>query len=117
MRNGSAAIIYFTNTEKFGRTTAASQYFLKMAGFLGIPVLAWNADNTGLDREIRARDSDIITGHLQLAPGLHHQVDALLSILHRYGWRQFGILTTEIAGHDDFIQVIRDKVKDEKSRF
>lgn len=31
MGNGSAAIIYFTNTEKFGRSTAASQYFLQMA--------------------------------------------------------------------------------------
>jgi len=47
--NGSAAILYFTNTEKFGRSTAASQYFLQMAGFLGIPVIAWNADNSGLE--------------------------------------------------------------------
>ena len=46
--NGSAAILYFTNTEEFGRRTAASQYFLQMAGFLGIPVIAWNADNAGL---------------------------------------------------------------------
>ena len=49
INNGSVAIIYFTNTEKFGRSTAASQYFLQMAGFLGIPVIAWNADNAGLE--------------------------------------------------------------------
>ena len=49
LNNGSVAIIYFTNTEKFGRSTAASQYFLQMAGFLGIPVIAWNADNAGLE--------------------------------------------------------------------
>ena len=49
LSNGSVAIIYFTNTEKFGRSTAASQYFLQMAGFLGIPVIAWNADNAGLE--------------------------------------------------------------------
>ena len=49
LSTGSAAILYFTNTEKFGRSTAASQYFLQMAGFLGIPVIAWNADNTGLE--------------------------------------------------------------------
>ena len=49
LHNGSVAIIYFTNTEKFGRSTAASQYFLQMAGFLGIPVIAWNADNAGLE--------------------------------------------------------------------
>ena len=47
--NGSVAILYFTNTEQFGRQTAASQYFLQMAGFLGIPVIAWNADNAGLE--------------------------------------------------------------------
>ena len=49
MSNGSVAILYFTNTEQFGRRTAASQYFLQMAGFLGIPVIAWNADNAGLE--------------------------------------------------------------------
>ena len=52
LNNGSVAIIYFTNTEKFGRSTAASQYFLQMAGFLGIPVIAWNADNAGLESVI-----------------------------------------------------------------
>ena len=52
LANGSVAIIYFTNTEKFGRSTAASQYFLQMAGFLGIPVIAWNADNAGLESVI-----------------------------------------------------------------
>ena len=50
LSNGSAAIVYFSNTEKFGRSTAASQYFLQMAGFLGIPVIAWNADNNGLEK-------------------------------------------------------------------
>ena len=50
MANGSAAILYLSNAEKFGQSTAASQYFLKMAGFLGIPVIAWNADNTGLEK-------------------------------------------------------------------
>ena len=50
-------VIFFRTNElfQFGRTTAASQYFLQMAGFLGIPVIAWNADNAGLEtvRNIR----------------------------------------------------------------
>ncbi len=50
VRNGSAAIVYFSNSEEFGRSTAASQYFIKMAGFLGVPVIAWNADNVGLEK-------------------------------------------------------------------
>eukprot|EP00094_Tigriopus_californicus_P005832 TCALIF_05620-PA protein Name:"Similar to Grin2b Glutamate receptor ionotropic, NMDA 2B (Mus musculus)" AED:0.15 eAED:0.15 QI:141/0.85/0.73/1/1/1/15/0/1075 len=112
--NGSAAIIYFTNTEKFGRSTAASQYFLQMAGFLGIPVLAWNADNTGIEKGSVASGSESTTNHLQLAPGINHQVAALLSILDRYGWEQFGIVTSEIAGHDDFVQAVRDQISEGK---
>ncbi len=50
VHNGSAAIIYFSNSGEFGRSTAASQYFIKMAGFLGVPVIAWNADNIGLEK-------------------------------------------------------------------
>lgn len=51
-----------------------------------------------------------MTGHLQLAPSVDHQVEAMLSILDRYNWRQFGIVTSEIAGHDDFVQAVRDGV-------
>ena len=39
-------------SETFGRSTAASQYFLQLAGYLGIPVIAWNADNSGLERRV-----------------------------------------------------------------
>ena len=47
---------------------------------------------------------------LQLAPSLEHQVAAMLSILVRYNWRQFSVVTSAIAGHDDFVQSVRDKV-------
>ena len=47
---------------------------------------------------------------LQLAPSLEHQVAAMLSILARYNWRQFSVVTSEIAGHDDFVQAVRDGV-------
>ena len=36
----------------------------------------------------------------------------MLSILDRYNLRQFGIVTSEIAGHDDFVQTVRDKVQE-----
>ena len=51
-----------------------------------------------------------MTGHLQLAPSVDHQISAMLSIMDRYNWRQFGIVTSEIAGHDDFVQAVRDRV-------
>ena len=62
--NGSVAILYFTNTEQFGRQTASSQYFLQMAGFLGIPVIAWNADNAGLE--------SVSQTHLQYGTSLYY---------------------------------------------
>ena len=40
----------------------------------------------------------------------------MLSILVRYNWQQFSIVTSEIAGHDDFKQAVRDKVAEMKSQ-
>ena len=36
---------------------AASQYFLQLAGYIGIPVISWNADNSGFERRVRIRSS------------------------------------------------------------
>ncbi|XP_071745795.1 glutamate receptor ionotropic, NMDA 2D isoform X2 [Lepeophtheirus salmonis] len=107
-----AAILYLTNSELFGRSTASAQYFLQLASYLGIPVIAWNADNSGLER--RASKMRL---QLQLAPSLEHQVAAMLSILVRYNWKQFSVVTSEIAGHDDFIQAVRDKVAEMREHF
>ncbi|OXA60817.1 Glutamate receptor ionotropic, NMDA 2B [Folsomia candida] len=107
-----SAILYLTNSELYGRSTAASQYFLQLAGYLGIPVIAWNADNSGLLR--RASQAEMI---VQLAPSVKHQAMAMLSILMRYNWHQFAIVTSQIAGHDDFVQAVRDRVLEKETNF
>ncbi|XP_050731798.1 glutamate receptor ionotropic, NMDA 2B-like [Eriocheir sinensis] len=99
-----SAIIYTTKDEHFGRNTASSQYFLQLAGYLGIPVIAWNADNSGLEQ---ASMSGL---RIQMAPSIHHQAAAMLSILVRYQWHAFTIVTSHIAGHSDFVQTVRDQV-------
>lgn len=100
------------NYEQYGRSTASAQYFLQLAGYLGIPVISWNADNSGLER--RASQSTL---QLQLAPTIEHQTKAMLSILERYKWHQFSIVTSQIAGHDDFVQAIREHVAEMQDRF
>lgn len=45
-----SAIIYLMNYEQFGRSTASAQYLLQLSGYLGIPVISWNADNSGLGK-------------------------------------------------------------------
>ena len=52
LRHNVTTILYLTNSELFGRSTASSQYFLQLASYLGIPVIAWNADNSGLERRV-----------------------------------------------------------------
>nr|APF30038.1 ionotropic glutamate receptor NMDA 2A [Homarus americanus] len=99
-----SAIIYTTTDESFGRNTASAQYFLQLAGYLGIPVIAWNADNSGLEQ---ASMSGL---RIQMAPSIHHQAAAMLSILVRYQWHAFTIVTSHIAGHTDFVQTVRDQV-------
>ncbi|XP_068211815.1 uncharacterized protein [Palaemon carinicauda] len=50
--NNVSAILYLFNSENYGRSTASVQYFFQLAGYLGIPVIAWNADNSGLERQM-----------------------------------------------------------------
>lgn len=107
-----SAILYMMNYEQFGRSTASAQYFLQLAGYLGIPVISWNADNSGLER--RASQSTL---QLQLAPSIEHQAAAMLSILERYKWHQFSVVTSQIAGHDDFVQAVREHVVEMQERF
>jgi glutamate receptor ionotropic, NMDA 2B len=57
-----SAILYLMNYEQYGRSTASAQYFLQLAGYLGIPVISWNADNSGLGN-LKNR---VHTGKLQL---------------------------------------------------
>ncbi|XP_038223274.1 glutamate receptor ionotropic, NMDA 2B [Zerene cesonia] len=107
-----SAILYLMNHEQYGRSTASAQYFLQLAGYLGIPVIAWNADNSGLEKH--ASHASL---RLQLAPTIEHQTAAMLSILERYKWHQFSVVTSAIAGHDDFIQAVRERVSSLQDRF
>lgn len=36
-----SAILYLMNHEQYGRSTASAQYFLQLAGYLGIPVMSF----------------------------------------------------------------------------
>ena len=83
------------------RETVASQYFLELAKYVGLPVIAWNADNAALEKakdmvgaEQKTNSSDILkpalvfqsqsSVQLQLAPTLRHQAQAILALLQRW---------------------------------
>lgn len=50
LKRNVSAILFLSNTELYGRNTAAAQYFLQLTNYLRIPVIAWNADNSGLEK-------------------------------------------------------------------
>ncbi|XP_022254401.1 glutamate receptor ionotropic, NMDA 2B-like, partial [Limulus polyphemus] len=106
LKNDVITVLYLTNADIFGSNAASVQYFLQLSGYLGLPVIAWNADNFGVEQQV----SDSLI--LQLAPSVEHQSAAMLSIMKRYLWHHFSILTTMIGGHDDFIRAVRNHVLD-----
>ncbi|KAG8193265.1 hypothetical protein JTE90_027009 [Oedothorax gibbosus] len=99
-----SAIMYMTNHPVYGSNAPSAQYMLQLTGYLGLPVIAWNVDNVGLEQ--RVSDSRI----LQLAPTVEHQAKVMLSILKRYSWHTFSVVTSQMGGHGDFIRAIRDLI-------
>lgn len=47
IKNKVALIVFVTASEDYDESTSAGQYFLHMASQTGIPIIAWNADNSG----------------------------------------------------------------------
>ena len=49
-----------------------------------------------------------------MIPNNHHScLGAIIFFtqdIRRYNWRQFAVVTSDIAGHDDFIQAVREEV-------
>ena len=68
----------------------ASQYFLELAGYVGLPVISWNADNAALEKvAVWLQFKETIyyifqsSFQLQLAPTIRHQTMAIMSLLQR----------------------------------
>ena len=99
LANNTSAVFYLTNDENYGAVSVASQYFIQLAQYVQIPIISWNADNSAYEQGTAE------SLQLQLAPTIKHQARAILSLLERYGWHTFSIVTGQIAGHRNFIQV------------
>ncbi|VDM98173.1 unnamed protein product [Thelazia callipaeda] len=101
IKNRVSLIVYVTAQETYDQMTSASQYFLHMASQTGIPIIAWNADNAGYSQNWDLTQYRI----LQMAPPIEHQIKAMIAILKRYNWPNFGIVRSKIAGSLDFLQL------------
>lgn len=48
IKENVVSIIYLANWETYDNSTACAQYFMHLVSYTGIPIIAWNADNSGL---------------------------------------------------------------------
>lgn len=47
-----------------------------------------------------------------MAPPIEHQIRAMIAILKRYNWSNFGIVRSKMAGSVDFVQLVQQEVDD-----
>ncbi|KAI1720636.1 ligated ion channel l-glutamate- and glycine-binding site domain-containing protein [Ditylenchus destructor] len=111
--NKVALIIFVTASEEFDEVTAASQYFLHMASQTGIPIIAWNADNSGYTFSKPLSEYRII----QMAPPIVQQIQAMIALLRRYNWSRFGVVATKMAGSKQFIKLVQDEIQLQDDRY
>jgi hypothetical protein len=45
-----SAILYMSNSDVIGHNAASAQHLMQLTGYFGIPVIAWNPDNIGLEQ-------------------------------------------------------------------
>ncbi|GMS80596.1 hypothetical protein PENTCL1PPCAC_2771, partial [Pristionchus entomophagus] len=107
-----AVIIFATTSEDFEESSASEEFFLQIAASTGIPILAWNADNSAYSLEKDLSRYRII----QIAPPIEHQIRAMLALLERYNWTRFGVVCAKMGGDEQFGYALRDEMEKVKKR-
>ncbi|GMT12505.1 hypothetical protein PFISCL1PPCAC_3802, partial [Pristionchus fissidentatus] len=107
-----AVIIFATTSEDFEEPSASEEFFLQIAASTGIPIMAWNADNSAYSLEKDLSSYRI----LQLAPPIEHQIRAMLALLERYNWTRFGVVCAKMGGDEQFGYALRDEMERMKKR-
>ncbi|XP_059165876.1 glutamate receptor ionotropic, NMDA 2B-like [Physella acuta] len=99
--NHVITLLNINNPLGMSRRTSSNKYILKLAEFLGLPIISWDSEYVG--------DSQSRT--VQLAPTIEHQAMAMASLLERYNWTTFTIITTPVAGHSQFLSSFENIVE------
>lgn len=82
------------------QTNSQAHFIMHLAHSAGVPTIAWSVTATLAQRPKKQRT-------LHLAPTVAHEAEAMLSIMQRYSWHSFSVVSTTLAGHEDFILALR----------
>ncbi|KAF8381220.1 nmr-2 [Pristionchus pacificus] len=107
-----AVIIFATTSEDFEESSSSEEFFLQIAASTGIPIIAWNADNSAYSLEKDLSPFRII----QLVPPIEHQIRVMLALLERYNWTRFGVVCAKMGGDEQFGYALRDEMDRMKKR-
>ena len=85
------------------QTSSQAHFIMHLAHSAGIPTIAWSVSATLSQRPKKQRT-------LHLAPTVAHEAEAMLAIMQRYSWYSFSVVSTTLAGHEDFILALRQNM-------
>ncbi|XP_041362766.1 LOW QUALITY PROTEIN: glutamate receptor ionotropic, NMDA 2B-like [Gigantopelta aegis] len=105
----TTVILHINNPLSIRRRTSANQYVNELTDFFGIPLISWDAEFSGSSYALQEART------LQIAPTIQHMSSAMLKLLMRYNWTDFAIVTTTVAGNQDFIASIRSKAEESQN--
>lgn len=85
------------------QTSSQAHFIMHLAHSAGIPMIAWSM-TAALAQRPKTRRT------LHLAPTVAHEARAMLAIMERYSWYSFSVVTTTLAGHEDFILAFKQSI-------
>lgn len=100
---GKASAPHMRTSNEVQRASSQAHFIMHLAQSANIPMIAWSVTATLAQRPKKQRT-------LHLAPTVAHEAEAMLAILQRYSWYSFSVITTTLAGHDDFILALRQSI-------
>ncbi|CAL1534217.1 unnamed protein product, partial [Lymnaea stagnalis] len=95
-------ILNINNPLGMKRRTSSNQYILELASYLGLPIISWDTEYIVGSQSLRT---------VQLAPTIEHQAKAMVSMLERYNWTAFTIVTGPVSGSSQFVTSIENMVE------
>ncbi|ESP03117.1 hypothetical protein LOTGIDRAFT_137890 [Lottia gigantea] len=99
-------IFHVNNPSAFPSRAPANRYINQLVHVLGLPMISWDSEFAGV---LEPRHD---SRTLQIAPSVFHQTQVMLSLLKRYNWTDFSIVSTTAPGHEEFISSLTAQVKE-----
>ncbi|XP_059159678.1 uncharacterized protein LOC131943521 [Physella acuta] len=107
LNSNTTTVFHLVNPYFHSRSPASGQYVSNLLSTLDMPVITWGPEYIVTTDK---KESDNL--QLNISPTLHHQANAMLSVLRHYNWTHFTVVYTPTTGHDAFVTAVRILVND-----